>query len=276
MRSSDAQRTLRVLLWEIVGRASTPAAAETWGTRAFFHRKTRMPDSGVPPIPDVAVEILILGFGGGELKLLLLRWKDGSWSLPGGRVDPGEKLDSAARRVVVDRTGSGKIRLHQFHTYGARDAAPVVPTVENRDHWLLHRTLSVGYLAMIDFQESGANPDSGSVEARWVDVRSLPTLLLDQDEMVAEGLKAVPAQLRDQPIGLTLLPEKFTMPELQKLHEAILGRVLDRRNFKKKVFDSGIVERLPERKRGGAYPAPYLYRFDPARYEQAANDGTLG
>lgn len=240
-----------------------------------FDREASMPDSG-QLVPGLAVECVILGFNAGELKQLLLRLEDG-WSLPGARVYAGGALEEAALQLVADRTGSSKILLHQFHTFGARSATSAPPNHNlPPDHWILHRTISVGYLAMIDIDESHPTPDAGAAEARWFEVRNLPALLLDQDQIVSAGLKAAPFQLRDQPIGLTLLPEKFTMPELQKLHEAILGRTLDRRNFKKKMIESGIVERLPERKRGGAYPAPYLYRFDAARYEQAANEGTLG
>lgn len=141
------------------------------------------------------------------------------------------------------------------------------------DHWIFDRIVSIGYFALVDFAEVIPSPDFLSDECRWWDVRDRPTLLFDHDQMISDALHALQAQLNYRPIGFNLLPEKFTMPELQRLYETVLGKTLDRRNFQRKVRDLGFVERLSERKTGGAHRAPYLYRFDLRKYERAFADG---
>jgi 8-oxo-dGTP diphosphatase len=141
-----------------------------------------------------------------------------------------------------------------------------------RGFWPLERIVSIGYFALVDFSEAIPTPDFLSDEARWWDVRDHPPLLFDHDEMVRRALQTLRTRLSYHPIGFNLLPEKFTMPELQRLYETILGRTLDRRNFQKKIHDLGIVERLPEKKSGVAHRAPYLYRFRVGGYEDALMD----
>ena len=139
--------------------------------------------------------------------------------------------------------------------------------------WLAERTISIGYYALVDFSEATPVPDFLSEECRWWDVSERPPLLFDHDDMIEKALQTLQRQLYYQPIGLNLLPEKFTMPELQRLYESVLGRTLDRRNFQKKMQKLGIIERLPERRTGGAHRSPYLYRFHRERYEQAMTEG---
>ena len=221
-------------------------------------------------LPHLSVDCAIFGFHGGELKILLLRWKGvDRWCLPGGYVGRDESLDGAAYRVLEERTGLKQIYLQQFHTFGATERGEdVLRTIFGRlgidaplDLWIFGRTVSVGYLALVDFAEVTPTPDHFSEEARWWDVRECPPLLFDHDEIVATALATLRSQLEYQPIGRSLLPEKFTMPELQRLYEAVLGTSLDRRNFQRRMLALGIVERLEERKRGVPHRAPHLYRF---------------
>lgn len=221
-------------------------------------------------VPHVSVDCAVFGFHGRELQVLLLKWKNGGgWCLPGGYVRRDESLDAAAERVLRERTGLDRIFLRQFHAFGGtgRDEGAVRPLFSAlgvevpAGHWMADRIVSIGYLALVDYAEATPTPDPVSAECRWCDVRSRPPLLFDHDAIVERALATLQEQASYLPLGLNLLPEKFTMPELQRLYEAVLGRPLDRRNFQKRMLDLGFVQRLPERKRGGAHRAPYLYRF---------------
>ena len=142
-------------------------------------------------------------------------------------------------------------------------------------HELVSRDVSVGFYALVDFDKVTPTPDFFAEECRWWDVDPLPPLLFDHNAMIALALKTLRRQLSYQPIGYNLLTEKFTMSDLQQLYETILGQSLDRRNFQKRMLGYGILERLEERKTGGAHKAPYLYRFNKESYEKALADERL-
>jgi 8-oxo-dGTP diphosphatase len=221
-------------------------------------------------LPHLAVDCAILGFHAGELKVLLLRWQGSErWSLPGGFVRMDEPLDRAAERVLRERTGLERIYLEQFHAFGGTDRREgeilaglnAIGVEVPPDHWLVRRVVSVAYVALVDFAEATPTPDHFSEECRWCDLHDHPPLLFDHDAIVARAVDAVRARLDAAPVAASLLPDKFTMPELQRLYETLLGRPLDRRNFQKWILERELVVRLPERKVGGAHRAPYLYRF---------------
>jgi ADP-ribose pyrophosphatase YjhB (NUDIX family) len=226
-------------------------------------------------IPHLSVDCAILGFHAGELKILLLRWTGwDAWSLPGGFVRRDEPIDRAAERVLRERTGLDRIYLQQFAVFGGTDRRedallPVLRALGVRiaaDHWLVNRIVSVAYVALVDFAEATPTPDAISAECRWWELSDRPGLLFDHDAVVARALETVRARLdaarpEAARIAASLLPGKFTMPELQRLYETVLGRTLDRRNFQKMVLDRGLVVRLPERTRRGMNRATYLYRF---------------
>jgi 8-oxo-dGTP diphosphatase len=229
-------------------------------------------------LPHLSVDCAILGFHAGELKVLLLRWRGAEgWSLPGGFVRADEPLDRAAARVLHERTGLERIFLQQFHAFGSTDrreeallpALHALGVAVPPGHWLVSRVVSVAYVALVDFAGATPTPDFFSEECRWWDLHARPPLLFDHDAIVARALETVRARLDgapagpapDAPIAASLLPDRFTMPELQRLYETVLGRPLDRRNFQKGILERGLVVRLPERKVGGAHRAPFLYRF---------------
>jgi ADP-ribose pyrophosphatase YjhB (NUDIX family) len=225
-------------------------------------------------IPHLSVDCAILGFHTGELKVLLLRWKHtDAWSLPGGFVRRDEPLDRAAERVLHERTGLERIYLQQFHAFGGTDRHEDAilaslhgwgVTVPDH-HWLVSRIISVGYVALVDFAEATPAPDFLSEECRWWDLHDRPALLFDHDAVVDRALETVRTRLASEAIAANLLPATFTMPELQRLYETILGKPLDRRNFQKSILDRGLVERLPTRREGGAHRAPFLYQFAAAK-----------
>jgi 8-oxo-dGTP diphosphatase len=227
----------------------------------------------------VSVDCVVFGFHENELKVLLLKWKDdGPWCLPGGFVKKEESLEQSVDRVVNVRTGLENIFLRQFHVFSdpgrekKKDQFPYAP----RGGWLMERFISVGFYALVEFSKVSPEADMFSEECRWWDVESVPKMVFDHNEIFQKALHVLRMSLNDHPIGYELLPSKFTMPELQKLYETILGKLLDRRNFQKKMLALGILERLKERKMGGAHKAPYLYKFNKARYDKALRLGLRG
>lgn len=238
-------------------------------------------------LPSVSMDFVIFGFHEGQLKVLLIRWRgtDG-WLLPGGRVGLRENMDDAAYRSLRERTGLEEVFLQQFHTFGnvIRNTYFAQEEILNKlglqpadfdDLSLPGRDISVGYYALVEYTKVNlttgllTTSDLLTEEIRWWNVEEVPHLLFDHNEMIQVALKTMRRQLSYQPIGYNLLPGKFTMPELQQLYETILGQTLDRRNFQKRMLSYDILERLEERRAIGAHKAPYLYRFDRERYQQA-------
>lgn len=227
-------------------------------------------------MPRVSVDCVIFGFHEDQLKVLLLRWKDGRWCLPGGFVKWDESVDDSAVRTLQERTALNNIYLQQFHTFGAPDrerGKKLKGIPDSKKSWMHDRFVSVGYYALVEFSKVNPVPDWLSDACHWWDLHKVPALIYDHNEMVEKALEKLRLSLNDHPVGYNLLQEKFTMPELQRLYETILDKRLDRRNFQKKMLSLGILERLKERKTGGAHKAPFLYRFDKKKYERAMKQG---
>jgi 8-oxo-dGTP diphosphatase len=236
--------------------------------------------------PSVSLDCVIFGFHENELKVLLIKAKTtDNWALPGGFVFTEEDLDDAATRVLKERTGIDDIFLQQFHVFGAakrfdwnihrsnfkKDGFEIGP-----NHWLLKRFITVGYFALVEFAHVKLSPDKFSEECKWWDINEVDTLFMDHNSILEKALETLRLQLNHLPIGYNLLPQKFTMPELQKLYETILNKSLDRRNFQRKMTGFGILRRLKETRKGGAHRAPFLYSFDKRKYQKALKQGLHG
>ena len=224
----------------------------------------------------LSIDCVIFGFHENKLKVLLLKWKDRDvWSLPGGFVKKTDSLSEAAKRVLQERTGLDDIFLQQFHAFGDRhrekNKTTILPGAKGT--WMMDRFVTIGYYALVEYSKVNSQADLFSDECRWWDIHSVPELVYDHKEIFEKALEVLRLSLNDHPIGYNLLPEKFTMPELQRLYETILDKPIDRRNFQKKILGLNIVVRLNERKTGGAHKAPYLYRFDKRRYDRALKEG---
>lgn len=228
-------------------------------------------------LPHISTDCVIFGFHDNQLKVLLLKWKDkGTLCLPGGFVKRNESLDDSAMRVLHERTGLENIFLRQFQAFGDPDrekAKRSMTPVGSIKSWITERFITIGYWALVEFSKVTPRPDWLSDECKWWDLHSLPKLIYDHNTIVAKALEALRLSLNDHPVGYNLLPEKFTMPDLQRLYETILDASLDRRNFQKKMLALNVLERLPERKTGGAHKAPFLYRFNKRKYERAMRQG---
>lgn len=232
-------------------------------------------------IPQLTLDCVILGFLKDQLRVLLLRWKGTQeWSLPGGPVSQAESVDGAAYRVLKERTGLDQIFLQQFRVFGEvvrydrQEIQEKLQHLIDPDKWY-QRAVSIGYYALVDYSKVLPSPDEYTDECQWWNIQELPDLLFDHVHIIQEARKALRIQLSWQPLGHKLLPDQFTLPELQRLYETILGRALDPRNFQRKMLGLGILDRLPERRRGGAYKSPYLYQFNQERYEAVLKNGNL-
>ena len=235
-------------------------------------------------LPNISVDCVIFGFNDGTLNVLIVEVKEaeGMWGLPGGFVKRDEPLDQAAHRVLTERTGLQDIFLRQHHVFGSPDRSNLT-MFENLHRnkvisdelldFLSNRFISVAYYALVKQQKAAINHTILSSNIRWCDIRRLPELLFDHTAMVESALYRLQTDLNHQPVGLSLLPEKFTMTELQQLYEAILGKSLDRRNFSRKIQRFGILKRLDERRTGLAHKSPQLYSFDEEPYKTALQEG---
>ena len=236
-------------------------------------------------LSHISLDCVVFGFHDNQLKVLLLRMKfTKEWALPGGFVHGEESLELAATRVLKERTGLDDIFLKQFNVFSDPQRSNVNPAVKDliesgRDfdnEWFDQRFISVGFYALVDFSKAELKPDFFSDLCTWQSLSEINTLILDHNEILNKALETLRFQLNYQPIGYNLLPDKFTMPELQKLYETILGKELDRRNFQRKMLSYNILNKLEERKTGGAHKAPYLYEFNLENYQKALQNGLYG
>jgi 8-oxo-dGTP diphosphatase len=219
----------------------------------------------------LSVDSVIFSFHEAQLKVLLLRMKDMPlYALPGGYVRKDEGVDEAAHRILEERTGLEEVYLEQCGTFGDSGrtgddrgaglfkalGAELPP-----DSWIRERFISVGYYALVNHDQ--ARPQSGFFEGecRWFPVGDLPTLIFDHIRIIRKAQDTLKSLLDHKTVGFSLLPPTFTMNELQRLYEAILGRTLLRANFQRKMLGLDVLERLDKKFGGGAHKAPYLYRF---------------
>lgn len=234
----------------------------------------------------LSLDCVVFGFHSNQLKALLLHMKNtGEWALPGGFVYEEESLEVAANRVLKERTGLDHIFLRQFHVFSDPQRSknnPVVPDVLESGMnfpdlaWFNQRFISVGFYALVEFSQVQPQPDALSDACEWVNIDEIGNLMIDHNLILNKALETLRMQLTFQPIGYNLLPEKFSLSELRKLYETILGKELDRRNFQRKILAYDILIRLEEVRQGVAHKAPGLYKFNLENYQKALEEGLSG
>jgi ADP-ribose pyrophosphatase YjhB (NUDIX family) len=237
-------------------------------------------------LPALSVDCVILTFHENQLKVLLIKHRHRDmWALPGGFVGKEEPIDAAAYRVLKDRTGLDDVFPQQFHVFGDPRRSEKRFHLEDLekdgvavrdDLWILQRFVSIGYYALVRFSRIGPARNTLSEECAWWDIHEVPGLILDHREILDSALAALRMHINYHPIGYDLMPANFTMPELQKLYEAILDKKLDRRNFQRKILGLGILHRLKEPRKGLPHKSPFLYSFDLRKYNRALKEGFIG
>ncbi len=212
----------------------------------------------------VATDCIIFGFQEGKLKLLVFKRRveplKGEWSLIGSFVRLDEDLEYACQRVLRETTGLENVFMQQLKSYGKKDRDPG------------YRCISIAQYALIRIDDY----DEELVEehgARWYEIDHLPLLILDHNEMVHDALLQLKQNARYKPIGFELLPEKFTIPQLQTLYEAIYQRELDARNFRKKVLSLNVLEKLEEKDKSTSKRGAFLYKFNYENYQKLLKSG---
>ncbi|RVU24953.1 NUDIX domain-containing protein [Sandaracinomonas limnophila] len=226
-----------------------------------------------PWLPYLSVDCVIFGFKDNRLNVLLLTFKNSKVQcLSGGFVKPEEDVDTAAKRILFNRTGLKDIYLEQFYTFGnlkrnqtaqAEHQQVNADMGRSKEHyeWLSDRYITIGYFALVDIEKVNVSPDEISSEANWVDVEKIPNLFLDHNEIVEKALERLRESLDTRLLAFNLLPETFTMAELQRVYEVILGKELVRTNFQRKILSMDILDRIEKKYTGGAHKAPYVYKL---------------
>jgi ADP-ribose pyrophosphatase YjhB (NUDIX family) len=225
-------------------------------------------------LPHLSIDCVVFGFHDGDLKVLLLKTSmNDLWALPGGYVFKTETINDAAHRILYERTGVDEIYLQQFRVFGDLNRSEDFFAGLPDDLWNKQRFLSIGFYALVDYSKVNLVLDKLSEKIEWCSIDVIPSLMMDHRRIFDKALEIMRKQLNSKPIGLNLLPEKFTMPELQKLYECILGKKLNRGNFYRKMLRYDILIKLDEIRKGGAHKSPDLYKFDIDKYKIALNVG---
>ncbi len=197
--------------------------------------------------PTAAVDVVIFRVHGDALEALLVKIKHGPcrrrWAFPGGLVQAGESLDVAARRELVEKTPLRDVYLEQLYTFGDPARNPTAHVV------------STAYFALLPAAAADPRPGTKYSQAEWFDVRRLPSLAYDHDLVAQVALDRLRAKIQYTNVAYGLLGRGFTLGELQHVYEVIGGRPLDRRNFRKKILDSGLLRPLGKKRRGAHRPA---------------------
>jgi 8-oxo-dGTP diphosphatase len=213
----------------------------------------------------VTVDIVIFTIQSGVLKVLLVKRRippfAGKFAIPGGFVHEDEDLDRAALRELQEETGVSDVYLEQLYSFGDPGRDP------------RGRVITVAYFALISADRQ-LKAGTDAAEAAWWAIDTLPALAFDHASILGYALERLRNKLEYTTVGFQLLPEKFTLTELQEVYEAILPKKLDKRNFRRKMSLLKILKPLPEYRRGGQRPAQ-LHRFVASRFEKLKDKGIL-
>ncbi|MEL7247521.1 MAG: NUDIX domain-containing protein [Bacteroidota bacterium] len=220
-----------------------------------------MPYTYEYPRPSVTVDCIIFGLDDSQqLKVLLIqRDRDpfaGKWALPGGFVEMDESLEDAARRELQEETSVENVFMEQLYTFGTLGRDP------------RGRVISVAYFALVNLSAHTVKAETDARDARWFAIDKVPELAFDHAEILDAALARLRAKVRYQPIGFELLPEHFTLSQLQQLYETVLGVPnLNKRNFRTRILKMGVLQEVGRQQNVAHRPA-MLYAFDKAKYEE--------
>lgn len=219
------------------------------------------------PHPAVTVDCVVFGLDDdeGELSVLLIQRKGepfrGAWALPGGFIHMDEDLESAARRELEEETSVRDLYLEQLYTFGEPDRDP------------RERVITVAYVAIVNLFEHPVAANTDASRAAWFSIDDLPELAFDHAGILRMALERLRSRVTREPLVFEFLPEKFTLRQVQDLYERILGRKLDKRNFRKRLQATGVLEPQEEVEMDVAHRAARLFRFDRDRYEALRREG---
>lgn len=206
----------------------------------------------------VAVDCIIFGFDGENYKLLLIQRgfapQKKKWSLMGGFLQPDERLEEAANRILLKLTGLKNVYMEQLQTFSDPKRDPV------------ERTIAVAYFALIDIHKYEKQL-SKDFHAEWFPLNEMPQLIFDHEKMVEMAKKSLRYKAALHPILFELLPEKFTIPQLQALYEGLYDTPFDKRNFSRKVLSTELLIKQNEKDKENSKKGAYFYKVDEKKYK---------
>ena len=215
------------------------------------------------PRPAVTTDCVIFGYDGKELKVLLIERGiepfKGCWAFPGGFLNMDEDALAGARRELKEETGLEDAFIEQFHTFSEPGRDP------------RGRVITIAHYALVKIQEVEGGDDAS--QARWFPIGEVPPLAFDHDRILRMAMSRLKERIHFEPVGFELLPDVFTMPQLQNLYEAILEVHFDRRNFASKMLKLGILEDTGDRPAGASSRIPVSYRFNKEKYNELKAKG---
>lgn len=234
-------------------------------------------------IPNLSVDCVVFGFDLNKLNILLTKrvlenpetgeYHFTDYTLQGHHVLENEDLDKAAHRVLKDKTGLDSIFLEQFHTFGNTNRITKPKDmlwVKNVYPNISSHVITVGYYSLVN--SAKIHPDKQHKDTMWFPVYELPDLGFDHRQIIDKALSCLRVKLAREPIGFELLPEKFTLSQLQTLYEAVLDRKYDRRNFRKKISQLKYIIPLDEKQKGVAHKPAQVFIFSKDVYERTKKD----
>ncbi len=222
-------------------------------------------------LPNLSIDIVVIGYEENRLKCLLLKIGK-RWVLPGGYIQRDESVNSAAMRILKERTALEKPHLNFLSVFGDKDRsfgdqfrefASDRGIAWKDEYWLNSRFVTLSHYSLVNIRETFPSAGSYDEEIAWFGFDELPEMWLDHGEIVKEARKRMKQDIKGGQTVHQLLPDKFTMPELHQLHQCILEEELDRSRFQKKMLASGGFERLPKLQKGTPGRNPFLYRVIP-------------
>ena len=215
--------------------------------------------------PAITVDFIIFCFEGTRLKVMLVQRKAEpfaqAWALPGAFVLENEGLEECAARVLQKECGINGIYLEQLYTFGQPQRDP------------RERVISVAYMGLVKTSAFQVIAGNNELQVAWKNLDAIHDLAFDHNTILNKAIERIRGKIRYQPIGFELLDTRFTIPQLQQLYEAILGKSLDRRNFRKKIISTGLLNQLNEKQQNVAHKAAFYYEFSQEKYTQLTQEG---
>lgn len=231
-------------------------------------------------VPNVSVDSVVFGFDSVNLNILLVERSIAyngimyhDWKFPGDLIRKDEDLDTSSKRILKELTGLDNIYMKQLKAFGALDRL----TKRTYDMaWLVSidhpedRVITIPYYALINLNRNGNNPGVLNQNARWVPVDEAKkySLAFDHLEILEFALENLRNELRTKPLAFELLPEKFSLSQLQKIYEVIFGTTLDKRNFRKKIANLSYIVPLNEKENDVSHRPAKLYMFSRDVYQK--------
>ena len=217
------------------------------------------------PRPALTVDCVVFGFEDKQLKLLLIKrglepYKD-QWAIPGGFVNMTETLEEAAKRELLEETGVEFSYLEQLQSFSS-------PKRDPRE-----RVITVAFYALVNSKAYHLKADTDASDAHWFSTDELPKLAFDHAEILEVAINRLRKKVREEPVGFELLDKKFILSDLQKLYEAILGRPLDKRNFRKKILSMDLLVDTGEMEKNVSHRPSKFYKFNKVKYQKLQKKG---